>query len=439
MAMRLARNLFFLFASFSLAITSVAQPAQAKQGYWKLYERVWVEAPKPRGNPLYPVELTPSGNQATALCRVIDPNKKVSLVVEEYHKWSWTPPPAILVPGERFPMRIEVEVKQTINRVGKYEIGANFDAGFGIPKPTNYDQYRYGGDTQMPGGGRGNLQLGGEFGVHGQGVHVKESFIVVPSKTAWQVPEHPGRISFRAGGNYGFGWNTRYEYVWVEGEPPADRGTTERNGSPANAPVSSPQGSKKDAGGAASGAKSGSNQGTAPTGADSASGYTASVLKLITTKWVGSQANYSKANQDLVFEVGMGSSPRFGYGYAGVELENVRGISAEVLSAPATYAHYDVNSFAGFVIQYATPVGNGKRIMLGTGMLDRKRGDIMFLDAARVYAPPTTEFVDVGVHSNYDFDLSRWAPPNWTGKVVFVIGLQNAGENSVLKVKVKPR
>jgi hypothetical protein len=48
--------------------------------------------------------------------------------------------------------------------------------------------------------------------------------VLVPRKGAYEDPKRPGRISFRAGGVYSFGWNTRYEYVWVEGAPPADRG-----------------------------------------------------------------------------------------------------------------------------------------------------------------------------------------------------------------------
>jgi hypothetical protein len=173
---------------------------------------------------VYPVKLTPDGNCVTAIGRVIDLAKGRRVDVEEHHTWTWTPPPAVLVPGEWFPMRIELDAKLVFSRVGPYGYGARFDAGFGPSMPTTSGQYDSGGDAQVPGGGRGTLQRGGEFGVHGQGHFAKDSFVLVPREGAYEDPKRPGRISFRAGGVYSFGWNTRYEYVWMGGAPPADRG-----------------------------------------------------------------------------------------------------------------------------------------------------------------------------------------------------------------------
>jgi hypothetical protein len=164
-----------------------------------------------------------------------------------------------------------------------------------------------------------------------------------------------------------------------------------------------------------------------------------SVLRLITTKWPDSPTNYAKASKDLILEGGMGSNPRWGYGFAGVELSHARSIGVEVLSAPKTYSHYDANSFAGFVLHYSTAAGSGKRVMLGIGMLDRARWDGSLLQQAGIGPPQSTELVDLGTLASYDLDLSRWAPPDWNCKVIFAAGLQNAGENNVLRVRIKPR
>jgi hypothetical protein len=433
-----ALNLLFLFASILLALTGVAQDAEASNGYWKFYERVWVEPPLENRHPGYPVKLVPSGDQVTAFCRVPDPAHPSLSLLEEVHKWTWTSPPAVLVPGEKFPFRIQVEVQRPVNKLGNAQFSGGFDAGFGFPKPVGYDQYRQGGDTRKADGSRGNIHLG-EFGRHYEsGTYTAESFIVIPPKGAYESKEYPGRISFRAGGSYSFGWNTRYEYAWVDGAPPVDRGSAAGAGGTTAAPGSQSHDGTKDRGGAVPGA-SGTDLGVTETGSGAVSGHALSVLRLITTKWPNSPTNYAKAARDLVFEVGMGSHPRWGYGYAGIELANVRAISAEVLSTPATYAHYDANSFAGFVLHYATSVGNGKRVMLGIGMLDRARWDGSILDQAGIVAPSSIEFVDIGIRTSYDLDLSRWAPSNWNGKVVFAVGLQNAGENNVLRVRIKPR
>ena len=433
------RSLFFLFASILLAMTGVAQAAEASKGYWKFYERAWVELPVAERHPGYPVKLVVNGDQVTAFCRIPDPGHPSKSLLEEVHKWTWTSPPAALVPGEKFPFRIQVEVQRPVNKLGNAQFNGGFDAGFGFPKPVTSDQYRSGGDTRKADGSRGNIHLG-EGGKHyDPGTYTAESFIVVPPKGAYEVKEHPGRISFRAGGTYSFGWNTRYEYAWVDGTPPAERGSTGGTSGTAAAPGSQSHDGAKDRGTAAPGTKSGTDPGVAEPGGGAVSGHAISVLRLITTKWPNSPTNYAKAAQDLVFEVGMGSNPRWGYGYAGAELANARTIRVEVLGAPTKYAHYDANSFAGFVLHYATRVGNGKRVMLGIGMLDRARWDGSILDQAGIGPPQSTDFVDMGTHATYDLELSRWAPSDWNGKVVFAVGLQNAGENNVLSVRINPR
>jgi len=435
----IVRNLLFLFISILPALTGVAQAAEASKGYWKFYERTWVESPEAKRHPGYPVKLVPNGDQVTAFCRVPDPANQSRSLLEEIHKWTWTSPPNVLVPGQKFPFRIEVEVQRPVNKLGKAQFNGGFDAGFGFPKPVTSDMYRSGGDTRKPDGSRGNIHLGEGSRHYEPGIYTSESFIVVPPKGAYTVKEHPGRISFRAGGSYSFGWNTRYEYAWVEGTPPTEPGSAGGEGGAKGPPGGHSHDGIQDNGSAVPGTKSGSDRKITETGGDARPGRTVSVLKLITTKWPHSPTNYAKATQDLIFEAGMGSNPRWGYGFAGVELANARGVIVEVLGAPVKYGHYDANSFAGFVLHYATEVGNGKRVMLGIGMMDRARWDVSILDQAGIWAPQSTELVDIGTHASYDLELSRWAPPNWNGKVVFAVGLQNAGENNILRVRITPR
>jgi hypothetical protein len=225
-----SRTVVLIAAALTVPFTALAQGAAQPDGYWRLTDRVWVEPPDTptMRHPGYPVRLVFEGGSVTAYCRIPDPHKPSQSLLEEVHRWSWTPPPDILVPGEKIPMLIAVEVERP-KPYGNAQFGGNFDAGFGIAQPKDFEQWRYGGDTVTQEGTRGNLQLGELGRLYGPGTYSKASYIIVPRKTAWQTPETMKqgvpRISFRAGGKYSFSFNTRYEYAWVQGTPPKDRST----------------------------------------------------------------------------------------------------------------------------------------------------------------------------------------------------------------------
>jgi hypothetical protein len=221
-------TLILVAAALTVPLTVLAQGTTRPDGYWRLTERIWAEPPDTpeMRHPGYPVRLVFEGEKVTAYCRVPDPHNYSQSLLEEVHRWSWTPPPDILVPGEKIPMLITVKVERP-KPFGQVQFNGNFDAGFGVAQPKGFDQWRYGGDTVTREGTRGNLQLGELGALYGPGTYSKESQILVPRKTAWQTPETQQqgvpRISFRAGGNYSFGFNTRYEYAWVQGTPPKNR------------------------------------------------------------------------------------------------------------------------------------------------------------------------------------------------------------------------
>lgn len=220
--LRMASVLALLIA---VSMSAAVAETQA-DGYWQFTERVWVEVPEAKRHPGYPVKLEFSGSSITARCRIPHPHRYTESLLVEVHTWSWTPPPDILVPGEKIPMLITVDVQRP-KPYGKVFFGGNFDAGFGVSQPADHNMYRTGGDTVTKEGVRGNLQLGEFDRMYGPGTYQKESYIVVPRRTAWQTPktekEGTPRLSFRAGGWYSFGYNVRYEYVWVSGRPPAGR------------------------------------------------------------------------------------------------------------------------------------------------------------------------------------------------------------------------
>jgi hypothetical protein len=151
------------------------------------------------------------------------------------------------------------------------------------------------------------------------------------------------------------------------------------------------------------------------------------------TDWPNSPTDYANAHQvgeNMEFNVGMGSNPKWGYGYASVELSGFKEVNVQVY-APLSFKHYDINSFAGFVVDYSTPSGYAKRVMLGIGIMDAKRNHHNFIRT--VGRIQNIEYVNLGSHKTYRLDLGEWAPLNWNGKVLFSVGIQNAGENSNIK------
>jgi hypothetical protein len=97
--------------------------------------------------------------------------------------------------------------------------------------------------------------------------------------------------------------------------------------------------------------------------------------------------------------------------------------------------HYDENAFAGFIIDYHTPYGYSKRVMLGIGMLDIKRwgNDVPGWGVPK----KPHEFINIGQSSTYRLELKNYAPNNWDGKIWFTIGIQNAGKNGSIQAKLR--
>lgn len=207
----------------------VAQPKDAP-GYWKFVEMVRVEYPIEKVHKFYPVTFLFEGNKLTAVARALNGNDPKIIHTEEHQVWTWTAPPEILVPGEKFPMKFELKLERPKFDGPKVYIGGRIDAGFNPPKPRDAAVYHVGADTRTEKGEKGGLdprdpfQGGTKFG---PATYKRESFVAVPGrKNVFNVKEHPDQISFRVGGVIGNAreFNTIYEYRWVEGAVPGDRG-----------------------------------------------------------------------------------------------------------------------------------------------------------------------------------------------------------------------
>jgi hypothetical protein len=214
----------------SSANRAAAQPKESP-GYWKFVELVRVEYPVEKVHKYYPVKYTFEGSTLTAVAKALDGNDPRIVHTEEGQVWSWTPPPQILVPGEKVPMKFELKLERPkFDTVPGIYIGGRMNAGFGPPRPKDAAAYRTGADTRTEKGETGGLdprdkhQGGLKFA---PATYTQESFVVVPGrKNPFNVKEHPDQISFRVGGVVGNTreFNTVYEYKWVDGEAPADRG-----------------------------------------------------------------------------------------------------------------------------------------------------------------------------------------------------------------------
>ncbi|QDU24129.1 hypothetical protein [Urbifossiella limnaea] len=220
---------FTLAVGLSLAVggDGVAQPKEPP-GYWKFVEAVRVEYPIEMVHKLYPVAFEFEGSKLTAVAKALDGNNPKVIHTEEHQVWTWTAPPQILVPGEKIPMTFELKLERPkFDKVPGVYIGGSLDAGFAPPKPTGSAVYHRGGDTRTEKGERGVLWPGAGGKTFEPGTYTKESTVAVPGRNnPWMVKEHPGQISFRVGGGVGNTrqFNTIYEYKWVEGVAPADRG-----------------------------------------------------------------------------------------------------------------------------------------------------------------------------------------------------------------------
>lgn len=227
-----------------------AKPAFAQtkdaEGYWKYVETVWVETPEEKVHKVYPVKFTIEGNKLTAIAKALNGNNLQVVNTEEVQEWTWTPPPQILVPGEKFPMKFELKLERpTFNSAVGFYIGGRINAGFLPPKPKDAAAFHVGADTRTEKGEKGGLdpraadQGGAKFA---PATYSIESFVAVPGrKNPTNVKEYPDQMSFRVGGVIGNTreFNTIYEYKWMDGPAPEDRGTPVGETPPGKTPDSS--------------------------------------------------------------------------------------------------------------------------------------------------------------------------------------------------------
>jgi serine/threonine protein kinase len=153
--------------------------------------------------------------------------------------------------------------------------------------------------------------------------------------------------------------------------------------------------------------------------------------------WNGAKESYAKYS-DLTFSVGIGNR-RDGRGCAdaGVEIEHIRRIGVSVETS-VPLGSLDDNSFAGFFVDYHTKQGYSKRVALSVGMYSTKRSASTPVWGKR---KPPDQFIDIlrlyGRNKRYDIDLKQWAPPEWDGKVWFVVSLQNTGQNTHMEATLR--
>jgi hypothetical protein len=158
----------------------------------------------------------------------------------------------------------------------------------------------------------------------------------------------------------------------------------------------------------------------------------AGILEHRTNTWEKSKQNYASCH-DMSFDVGMGDQPDgFGFAHAGVRLRDVRWIDLEV-TMPQKFRRRDLNSFAGFIVDYHTPSGYVSRVELSTGFSSTKRW------AGSPWWGKSTKpdrFVELGRRKSYALDLMKWAPSDWDGETWFSVNLQNSGRNTSFQSRI---
>lgn len=209
----------------------VATPvfAQKKEeaGYWQFVEAVRVESPDEKVNKYYPAKFTWDGPTLTVVAKALDGKDPKVVITEELQVWSWTPPAQILVPGEKLSMKLELKLDRPVfDKKVRLYLGGTVFAGFSPPKPKDAAIFHVNHQTVTEKGEKGWLWPGENGATFEPGTYSKESTVVVPARVnPLVVKEHPDQISFRVGGGAnGRQFNMRYEYKWVDGNPPKDRG-----------------------------------------------------------------------------------------------------------------------------------------------------------------------------------------------------------------------
>ena len=140
---------------------------------------------------------------------------------------------------------------------------------------------------------------------------------------------------------------------------------------------------------------------------------------------------------------------RYGYGFAGLELADVRVLDLRITSTfrdAWTFYHSRVSyhpryttTFAGLMVDYHTARGYQRRVALGLGIVNAKR-TASRPDWGTARAPE--EFVSLGdvvfdeAETELVIDLAEWAPDDWDGRCWLSAGADNVLPSRRLLVEV---
>jgi hypothetical protein len=159
----------------------------------------------------------------------------------------------------------------------------------------------------------------------------------------------------------------------------------------------------------------------------------ARILQHKFSDWRNSKTDYARFEDPLI-EVGLGSeSPGWGWGAAGLEVENVARIKFTLATGGIFKRVGDDGIDSGFKIDYHTPAGYSKRVALSLWNQTPSKY-VPVPQWGRAALPDQVE--KIGLHRAYDLELARWAPPDWDGKVWFNVMTQNTGSGSRLQVRL---
>lgn len=132
--------------------------------------------------------------------------------------------------------------------------------------------------------------------------------------------------------------------------------------------------------------------------------------------------------------LGIGNTPGgFGEAATGFEFENIDSIRVTGSATPPP-ARLNIKSLVGFIIDYSSPQGYSKRVLLSC------EGNRHSISSA---APPwgtsrrPVQTADLGIEKEYVIDFFRWAPDDWDGRCWFSVYLRDAGQNRVMNATLQ--
>ncbi len=141
-----------------------------------------------------------------------------------------------------------------------------------------------------------------------------------------------------------------------------------------------------------------------------------------------------------------GHEKRWGYGYAGFEIEGLRRALLHVRVTPCELnVPFRKGAFVGAVADYHTAAGYAKRVVFGLGSLkitpsaqSRPYWGTFGRRGAKCEAVDFSSQIAVGKDALVGIDLARYAPPGWDGRVLFAAGVDCAGTGAEIRVRIEP-